>query len=407
MNQEPEENLTHAQNGQPSSEARIPDLLFWEKLGEDFDKGVQEFARCNGLDVSSIIAVAIAEGQNSESYKRLFIIPGSAEGIAVYRFSFPSLVRSLWRRKLQILLTAGLTILVLVTFGLIWTNIAKEKINNNIVKSREGLPAYHKITANDLGLASSFSDGQPVDERSIIGRYTLFPVQAHTSLNEGQLLGTELSRQMENRIIISIPVKSEYINSSIRPDSKIGLAFSKNGEKSSEFTLVSDLILLGMEKHADSTTLITGVRAEQLGALKDILRVADLFVIQDNPLSDQKEAEMSIRSNIEEIMFEIQSGNHDLAESIRQRAVNAIKAGEGTAPWQEYMQTFAKNPQELARLIPTDDTSDAFEMDVARTHLAGNGLCGAATTGFNLIEGIGDTLDEYLSGDSPKLRDIG
>jgi hypothetical protein len=125
---------------------------------------------------------------------------------------------------------------------------------------------------------------------------------------------------------------------------------------------------------------------------------------------------MSIRKNIERVMEKIQAENAQIENSeiqnagsvdpaarmsetgklVRRKAVAAIKSGEGTPAWEEYMKMFAEDDCELARLLPSDATKDVFEMDVARTYLVGNGTCGAETTGFHLIEGVEDTLDEGL-----------
>ena len=105
---------------------------------------------------------------------------------------------------------------------------------------------------------------------------------------------------------------------------------------------------------------------------------------------------MSIRSNIEEIMTAIQNGDEALALEIRAKSVAAIKGGEGSQGWGDYMQMFAKNSTELARLMPTDTTQGEESFDLARTYLVGNGTCGVDTTGFRLIQGVDDKLDEGL-----------
>lgn len=95
-------------------------------------------------------------------------------------------------------------------------------------------------------------------------------------------------------------------------------------------------------------------------------------------------------------MATIRAGDTELADMIQKKAVLAIKAGEGSDAWNDYMSSFAQTPEELARLLPTDSTSGLFDMDVARTALVGNGTCGATTTGFHLLDGVGDTLDEGI-----------
>lgn len=105
---------------------------------------------------------------------------------------------------------------------------------------------------------------------------------------------------------------------------------------------------------------------------------------------------MSIRSNIEAIMEAIRGGDTALGDSIRAAAAAAIKNGEGSQEWLDYMSQFGSTPEEIARLTPTDSTVDDPDMDMARACLVGNGTCGAATTGIHLLDGVDDTLDDGL-----------
>jgi hypothetical protein len=104
---------------------------------------------------------------------------------------------------------------------------------------------------------------------------------------------------------------------------------------------------------------------------------------------------MSIRSNIEAIMSQIQGGDTDLAHEIQAQAVAAIKAGQGSDEWETYMGRFAADSTQMSRLLGTDSTQNDFNMDIARTSLVGNGTCGATSTGI-ILGDIGDTLDENL-----------
>lgn len=105
---------------------------------------------------------------------------------------------------------------------------------------------------------------------------------------------------------------------------------------------------------------------------------------------------MSIRSNIEGIMEQIDGGDTALGNTVRSRAVAAIMAGTGSPEWENYMSMFSTSPAELARLLPTDESEGVPEQDQARTYLVGNGTCGAETTGGRLIEGVWDILDEPI-----------
>ena len=106
---------------------------------------------------------------------------------------------------------------------------------------------------------------------------------------------------------------------------------------------------------------------------------------------------MSIRSNIESVMEEIGNGNTTLGAEVRAKSLAAIMAGTGTQEWEDYMGMFSQSPEQLARLLPTDDSGGDPNMDQARTYLVGNGMCGSDTTGKRLIQGVWDILDENLS----------
>ena len=102
---------------------------------------------------------------------------------------------------------------------------------------------------------------------------------------------------------------------------------------------------------------------------------------------------MSIQQNITDKMNAIHEERentpdnepHPLADEVR---IKSTKAINGTAAdWVNYMQLFAKTPQELARLIPTDGTENDEENIVARAYLAANGMC-APGTGDRLLDTV-------------------
>ncbi len=104
---------------------------------------------------------------------------------------------------------------------------------------------------------------------------------------------------------------------------------------------------------------------------------------------------MSIRSNIEAKASAVGGGDTELGDEIQAKSVAAMKGGQGSDAWQTYMEMFSQNSTELARLLPTDSTSNVAQFDLARAYLVGNGVCGAATTG-DLLNFIDDKLDEDL-----------
>ncbi|HJZ80570.1 MAG TPA: hypothetical protein VKD91_09495 [Pyrinomonadaceae bacterium] len=79
------------------------------------------------------------------------------------------------------------------------------------------------------------------------------------------------------------------------------------------------------------------------------------------------------------------------AQNLHQLATKAILGG--IEDWVNYMKLFAdpNNPAELARLIPTDGTTDEARQ-TARAYLAANGMCTEQTT-ENLQMRVTNNLD--------------
>ena len=94
---------------------------------------------------------------------------------------------------------------------------------------------------------------------------------------------------------------------------------------------------------------------------------------------------MAISENVQKVAEDIKKellvppgGKSQLAQNVQEKAIKAIFGGP--VEWVEYMQQFSTNADELARLIPTDGTSDN-KRKLARAYLLANGMCGETTTG--------------------------
>lgn len=80
-----------------------------------------------------------------------------------------------------------------------------------------------------------------------------------------------------------------------------------------------------------------------------------------------------------------------VSNEVKSKAVAAVLGGNTNAAWRTYMEVFTSDVAELARLIPTDGTTDAARQE-ARAYLVSNGVCGIATTG-QLLNEVGNKLD--------------
>lgn len=106
---------------------------------------------------------------------------------------------------------------------------------------------------------------------------------------------------------------------------------------------------------------------------------------------------MTIQANIKEVTEKLQTDievngaeGGDFSREVVTKAVNAI-LGE-KEDYIKYMELFAKTPDELARLIPTDGSDNDPVKRKARAYLVSNAVCAPATA-TGLIENVHDFLD--------------
>jgi len=101
---------------------------------------------------------------------------------------------------------------------------------------------------------------------------------------------------------------------------------------------------------------------------------------------------MAISDNIAAIRDQIIAEGHGspLGQRLKRKALDAISGG--TSQWVSYMTEFAKSPQELARLIPTDGTENDPAMNDARAYLVAKAPC-ATDTVTTFLKTITTALD--------------
>lgn len=116
---------------------------------------------------------------------------------------------------------------------------------------------------------------------------------------------------------------------------------------------------------------------------------------------------MAISDNIKEVMKKIKdedgTGSTPTGDELRLKSYAAIMNGSNSNEWKEYMRLFAKNEDELAKLIPQYDSNsgsgEAYNNDISSKNLAcvylvANGCCGAESPkGAPLDFGVGNVLD--------------
>lgn len=119
---------------------------------------------------------------------------------------------------------------------------------------------------------------------------------------------------------------------------------------------------------------------------------------------------MTIRNGVlrvkRTILDEIDTPNTGARETLKVRALNAVREGQGKAAWREYMVQFVDNvndlpnpdslsSKQLKRLMGEDATGNDELMNHRRAYLVADGGCTSETI-FHFGRNATDTLDQGL-----------
>lgn len=247
---------------------------FWDKVACDYYRGIDIAVDAFQLEKNIVMAFAIIECQNEDHYRR-FKIDGNEFG---YSFTVSKGLKSLRDRRFQILLSIGLPLLIIGLAVWSWTNLTNQRANQVIVSRVGGLKTYQKVSAGDLADLNGPEDPKAVP---FIGRYVLTDIPNDTVLSEKNLLSADLSAMMSGRVLFSLPAKSEYIDSAIRANSKIGIMLAKSEGAPEAAIIIHDIILVGLEKKGESAILVMGLNADQLALIKNAPPTPNIFVIRN------------------------------------------------------------------------------------------------------------------------------
>jgi hypothetical protein len=111
---------------------------------------------------------------------------------------------------------------------------------------------------------------------------------------------------------------------------------------------------------------------------------------------------MDIRANVMDKIAQLQQEKQEMelleppnqigpkAKELKELAISAVLGDR--ASFIAYMKLFAKTPDELARLLPTDGTENHPQKREARAYLVSNAIC-APGTATGLIDNVTVRLD--------------
>ena len=262
---------------------------FWEDFGsklekpDDFDKAVKDFADRNNYSEESLIAQLIAESFN-ESDERFFEPSTESWTLRLFPKKIVWGVKDLFRfLKKHLFDVAVIIFLLFIVGGVIWWIYNLYHVLQTpqvLVKAEQGIPSFYKIKAEDLEISRPVSEEKAQELKSrLVGKYSSQKISQGEFLSVNLLLSQEFSEKLANRIILTIPIKTDALNSTIQAKMKIDLLFANKGDTGNS-VIVQDVILLKLETKPETTSLVIAVSLEQLEVIKGKLGNFEVFVVQ-------------------------------------------------------------------------------------------------------------------------------
>ncbi|MGI8640672.1 MAG: hypothetical protein ACR2MG_12100 [Pyrinomonadaceae bacterium] len=251
---------------------------FWKEIGSNRKTGIQTFKDKNQLRLCDVLATGILECINEKSSQVMFLDTDISPIKPSFEFSFSKIVKYYFGLRWRIFLTLCLLLFLALIPLVVYQVFVTEK--QIVVAPKTGIPAFHPIAQTDLKNVLPLRAANEVgSDVPLIGRYTLKYLPENSLIVENDLLSTDLNKEMVNRIILQLPVKSENIASSVGANSKICLLFSPNPSAGKQVTIINDIILLGVEKKETGTILIVAFQNDKFKSIQDLIAISTVYVI--------------------------------------------------------------------------------------------------------------------------------
>jgi len=185
-----------------------------------------------------------------------------------------------WKRHWLDLL--AFVILPLLLFGLAYRaySLSQNAVPHVDVSSTVGLPVFHKITKEVELKAETRSQGAFTSVEKVLDRYTLAAIPAGSLIKENQLLSPELSAKMQDRRILTVPVKPGTYSSTLSPPSEAIMLLSPHELAAEMQTVAFDVIVLSLEKSGDTSSATVALPEDKFNIAAKLLASHDAYLGQ-------------------------------------------------------------------------------------------------------------------------------
>jgi hypothetical protein len=172
--------------------------------------------------------------------------------------------------------------LALIALGLQARSVLRAQAQQVVVKKEANLKAFRLINKDDLELVSgSTKEDAFTNPEKLSDRYSLVAVGPGETLHEGQLVPPEIARQLQDRQLLSVPVKANAFSTALGPVTHVRLLLSPRApvDKPLGQSIFDDVILLAIEKQGENTSIVVALTEDTLKKMQPLLGFSDVFVL--------------------------------------------------------------------------------------------------------------------------------
>lgn len=232
----------------------IDDL--WMRVGNDFNSGITKVSQQAKVGENLLTALLIAESRDQLKVKYTWLS------------SFRNYHRGALRRTKTFLILIPIAVIVYVSYVLLLGIKLPQQI---VVAAPDGIPAYRLVGKQDVALRSALFQSPTTfsDPTMVVGNYSLTNLPTGSIVLAKQVLPAALSSEIKGGHIISVPIKANSFEMSSKVGTHVCLFLSSsNSDNKSSPSLLIDVVLLGVERKGDASTLVIAVHdLEKIDAL--------------------------------------------------------------------------------------------------------------------------------------------
>lgn len=188
-----------------------------------------------------------------------------------------------WRRHWFDLLVLVVLPLILISLFLQVLSANKKNVRHVAVQPGAGLPVFHRITGEvELkgapGLPGAFTSIDQVKDR-----YTLVALPGGSMVESNQLLSADLSNKMQNRNILTVPIKPGNYLSTLSPPAEAIMLLSPRQLDLKAEAVSFPVIVLRLESNGEMRSATVALTEDRFKIAAALLASHDIFLSQDVP----------------------------------------------------------------------------------------------------------------------------